>query len=213
MEDDLNLIDDGMMEFYESREEFVIKDGKLVEYNGKSASVVFPQGITEINKRIFSYCTSLVSVTFADGITKIGNGAFRFCESLKSIVIPDSVTEIGYGVFEKCTSLESARLPKELIYIGENAFLGCTKLASINIPKSVRYIDYNAFSDCGALKVIRYEGTMEQWNEIEKGIDLNTMFNLYIPDAHWADTTRGRSWNNGVYCTSVECTDGRVLLK
>ena len=60
----------------------------------------------------------------------------------------------------------------------------------IVIPDSVTSIGDGAFSECTKLTTIIFEGTGEQWNEIEKGFD----------------------WNYGASVTEVVCSDGIVTL-
>lgn len=55
--------------------------------------------------------------------------------------------------------------------ICDDAFQLCEKLESITIPQSVTVIGRWVFYLCTALKDIYYQGTVEQWNAIEKGVD------------------------------------------
>lgn len=52
--------------------------------------------------------------------------------------------------------------------IGWGAFYVCVGLTSITIPNSVMSIGEQAFSGCMSLTSIRYNGTKEQWEAIEK---------------------------------------------
>lgn len=53
--------------------------------------------------------------------------------------------------------------------IGDSAFERCNNLASIYIPRSVTSIDDDAFYDCKGLETVYYEGTKEEWENIEIG--------------------------------------------
>jgi len=84
----------------------------IMEYTGKSASVVIPKNIddypvTEIGYYAFSGNTKIKSVTFPDTYSLYVNaGAFEGCTSLKDVIIPknaDFIIEIG--AFEGCTAL------------------------------------------------------------------------------------------------------------
>jgi hypothetical protein len=86
---------------------------------------------------------------------------------LTSITIPNSVTEIGNETFGYCFGLTSITIPNNVTSIGEKAFELCESLTSIT-----------------------YEGTMEQWNAIDKV----------------------SGWNNEVPATYVQCSDGQVAL-
>ena len=59
---------------------------------------------------------------------------------------------------------------------------------SVTIPDSVTSIGSDAFSGCTSLEAVRFEGTVEQWNEVVKG----------------------NSWNYDCPFTEVVCSDGVV---
>ena len=85
-----------------------VEDGVAVKCFDKSAaSVVIPEGVTEIGNGAFSGCESLASVEIPPSVTGIGRLAFRGCTSLESVEIPSSVTEIGWSAFGGCKSLTS----------------------------------------------------------------------------------------------------------
>jgi hypothetical protein len=73
--------------------------------------------------------------------------------------------------------------------IGDSVFYYCSSLTSVTIGGNVMNIG-NAFPGCSKLTSIIFEGTIEQWNGIEKG----------------------DSWNYGVPATYVQCSDGQVAL-
>ena len=66
--------------------------------------------------------------------------------------------------------------------------MGCTNLERIVISDTVEYIGFFAFNGCDNLEVIEFEGTVEQWKNMQKDI----------------------SWNHGISGVVVECTDGLV---
>ena len=59
---------------------------------------------------------------------------------------------------------------------------------SVTIPDSVTSIGNYAFRGCDSLTSVRFEGTVEQWNEVVKG----------------------NSWNSNCPFTEVVCSDGVV---
>ena len=130
---------------------FVIVRNMLCGYFGKGADVVVPTGVTGIDARAFSDCSSLTSITIPDSVTSIAPGAFYGCSSLASIAIPDSVTSIGDSAFHGCTGLTSVTIPDSVTSIGQRAFYGCSSLASIAIPDSVTSIGDRAFQECSSL--------------------------------------------------------------
>ena len=170
-----------------------------------------PEGVTEIQEKAFYECKSLTSITIPDGVTEIGDNAFTFCENLTSVSIPDSVTRIGYGTFSYCNNLREITLPEGIVTLDVHAFSHCTNLSSINlpnslteigdyafyndsslesitIPKSVTYIGEKAFVNCTILYSIHYEGTMDEWNSIDKE----------------------DNWYSSAYAYTIHCTDGDI---
>ena len=122
--------------------------------------------------------------------TKISDYAFYNCKSLTSITIGESVTSIGNGAFHWCVSLTNIEIPNKVTRIGDWAFNNCDSLTSIEMPNSVTSIGENAFNDCSSLETINFNGTMNKWNAIKKGL--------------W--------WNYNVPATKVICSDGEVAL-
>jgi len=182
--------------YYYQLETLIVADG--VEKIGKAAfscfkhlvSASLPDSVSEIGDDIFAGCDLLSSVSLPKNLTKI-NGMFHKCKSLKHIDIPDTVTQIDNWAFCNCDSLESVKLPEGLLEVGVHSFEHCISLKSIRIPKNVVKIWPRAFEGCTALTSIEFDGTVEQWNKMPKG--------LY--------------WNEKVPAKVVKCTDGEVSLE
>ena len=133
---------------------------------------------------------NVYSIVLPNTFTKISNSLFSMYVYLKSVTIPGSVTSIDDYAFMECSSLTSVTIPDSVTSIGENAFSYCGGLTSIEIPNSVTSIGDNAFFDSTHLTAITFEGTVVEWNTIEKG-------------EYWI-------WN--VPATYVQCIDGQVAL-
>ena len=123
--------------------------------------------VVEIEKDGFRGCSKLESITIPNSVTSIGTLAFHLCVSLKNVEIPNSVTSIGSYAFAGCTSLETIVIPDSVTSIERSVFESCDSLTSVVIPDSVTSIDANAFY-CNKLKSIKYRGTEEEWNAIDK---------------------------------------------
>lgn len=166
-------------------EDFEIENGVLKAYNGNSAVVEIPEGVTKIGNSAFymkilinrvvipssvsvidnfafHYCKRLQSVIIPQGVTEIGTAAFYSCSSLTAIEIPGSVEKIGTGAFGDCQSLRRVELNEGTICIGDNAFSKCIKLNSINIPNSVTEIGSYAFYCCSWLERITIPESVTQ---------------------------------------------------
>lgn len=102
-----------------------------------------------------------------DSVTSILDCAFHKAENLTQVVIPDSVTTIGSDVFRGCTSLTSMILPQNITTIDNSVFCDCENLTSVTIPSGVTSFGFQAFKNCTKLTDVYFNGTEEQWNNIE----------------------------------------------
>ncbi|MBQ7397729.1 MAG: leucine-rich repeat domain-containing protein [Clostridia bacterium] len=114
---------------------------------------------------------------------------------MKTSVIPKEITIIDNRAFCNCADLASIVIPGGVTKIGMNAFWNCSNLSSVTIPESVTEISLLAFSNCSKLTSITFQGTMAQWNAIDK-----------YSEPAW-------SWNKDTPITVVHCTDGDVPIE
>lgn len=136
-------------------------------------NIEIPDSVTSIGQSAFQHCNSLISIKIPNSVTSIGSHAFYGCTSLTDINISNSVTNIDESTFARCESLTSIEIPNIVTSIGSYAFYGCSSLTDINIPNSVTSIGNEAFGGCSNLTTINFEGTQEQWDDIEKGLYWN----------------------------------------
>jgi hypothetical protein len=94
-----------------------------------------------------------------------------------NIVYDDVVTEVEWGN-------------------SENYGLVGSKITEVILPESVTKIGYNCFDGCKLLENITYNGTIEQWNSIDKR-------------QGWS----GGNWSDPILATVVHCTDGDVTIE
>ena len=127
-------------------------------------------------------------------VKSIGDRAFLVSnQTIQSVVIPDSVISIGSGAFQTCYKLKSVVIGNGVgLEIGSTAFWGCSNLAKVIIGNGVQYIGFRAFYGCTSLAQIKFEGTVEEWNNIEK-------------DPQWCNPSE-------VLTSYVQCSDGQVLI-
>ncbi len=146
--------------------------------------------VVSIGDDAFNRCVSLTDVHFAENssLRKIGNNAFEYCNALTYIAFPDSVDTIGKRLFQYCDNIQEVVFPERIVNIPEStfsysgvvdyvvpagiekietfAFYDAKQLESITIPVSVKTIGKSAFKGCDSMTHIYYEGTLEEWRQI-----------------------------------------------
>ena len=146
-----NTIKADVVNVVRTTEDFEVRAGKLISYNGASADPVIPDNVTNIGERAFANCESLASVQLHAGIDTIGKAAFLNCRRLKKITIPDGVTYIPDHTFFGCEHLSEAVLPSTLERIGAYAFAECLRLSEAVLPESLQMIEEYAFRNCRSM--------------------------------------------------------------
>ena len=174
--------------YYEQKTLFNIINKYPVLASG--VKLVIDDDVVCITMGAFENCTSLKIVEIPESVITIGDCAFLGCTALEKIVIPVSVTTIGQGSFNRCVALRSVIFAKgsKIQEFGQAAFNFCISLDSIVLPASVKKIGDDAFAHCTKLSNFRFEGTVEQWKEVVKGI----------------------AWRSSVPATEIVCSNGTV---
>ena len=111
-----------------------------------------------------------ITVEFSEDLDEDTRREMRtYTENIKEIELPETVVEIGLDAFSNYTF---------------------SSLKKINIPKSVTTIGNYVFEDSKELISITFDGTMEEWNQIELEMD----------------------WDYGSSVGEIMCSDGRIFL-
>ena len=111
-------------------------------------------------------------------------------ESQKSVdgfVIPDGIDSIQQHAFYE-TDLTEIVIPEGVTSIYSRAFGLCKNLLFVTLPHSIKFIDRAVFTGCESLAEVRYNGTLEEWNKIDR-------------DDRWLSIS-------GVSTVKVICKDG-----
>lgn len=183
-------------------------------FDGCTSLENIPLGnVPVIGNCAFHSCKSLVSVTLSNELGYIGASAFNNCRMLKDIVLPYGLRYIGSNAFASCTSLEYLEIPPTVEkYLNANIYRKCSSLISLTVPEGVTSLSPRSFELCKSLKTIYlpstlktiegyavlglcesieeivFNGTVEQWNSIEKS----------------------EVWYIATPAFTVKCTDGEV---
>lgn len=103
-------------------------------------NLVIPEDVTQIGRRAFMGCPSIMSVSFPVGVREIPKMAFKQCTGIRRLDLPESIKSVGEKTFEECTSLESVTLGAGLTNIAADAFVGCDKLTNIVFSSGIERV-------------------------------------------------------------------------
>ena len=90
---------------------FVIREGKLVAYNGQEARVFIPKTVRVIGEKAFAGNRGLNVVNMGLSVEEIEEKAFADCPNLQKIYIPESVQRIADDAFrnDRSFTIQCAR--------------------------------------------------------------------------------------------------------
>ena len=138
----------------------------------------------------------VTSVQIMSGIEGIYNGSVSTFYFAEQVTLPDSVHWIGSQAFLNYYKLTDIELPNNLQTFHTDAFSGCKNLTSLTLPESLTELNGGIF-DSTYLKDVYYEGTIEQWEQIE-GYENVADFNVY--PGEWSSAgTRIHMNNSGTF--------------
>ena len=177
-------------EVYMSRDNCIINKETKTLVRGCKTSIIPADGSVEIiGFHAFQGVVGLKNIVIPDCIKVIDVNAFSWCRDLESIVLPAGLEKMEFFAFDGCQKLISVDL-NGLEVVPMNAFYSCSNLAEVKGIENVTEIGDYAFAFCHALEnftlgkglkkigkgalsntvySINYEGTMAEWNAIEKG--------------------------------------------
>ncbi len=156
-------------------------------------TIDIPGSIEILRNKTFQYCRSLTTVKIGEGVKVIKEQAFQGCTSLESISLPDSLERVeGFLTFQDTPwyaklkennrgliyigktlyhynycSDRVINIRDDTVFINEGAFGYSSWVKEIRIPISVLMIGAGAFYCVENLTDVYYEGTKEEWKNIE----------------------------------------------
>lgn len=130
------------------------------------------------------------SIYIPYNIEMIGRSAFQDCNALFRLSLPKNIKYIGEEAFAECYNLKNVLISGDGVTIGKSAFAKCASLTDLTIGDKVGMIHSSVFKDCSSLKLIKYEGTKEQWKYVSKN----------------------PRWRQGSSIEIIRCNDGNIEL-
>lgn len=93
--------------------------------------------------------------------------SYKSSKSIDGFIIPNNIVGIHERAFYE-TDLTEIIIPEGVQSIYTLAFARCKELLFVTIPNSIEFIDRAVFTGCESLVEIRYNGTIEEWNKIDR---------------------------------------------
>ena len=148
----------------------------------RTISYVIEKEVKRIESGAFYGCMHLTSITFEKGsqLESIGEGAF-YGVMITSIKIPSTVRIIEADAMNYCQALTTVEFGEnsQLEIIGDRAFKGTAVLTNFTMPNTVTYIGNSAF-EYARIPNLYYNGTVAEWEAIEKGEKWNNCMGDYM---------------------------------
>ncbi len=140
------------------------------EYCRRLKSIEIPEGVQDIKIAAFLGCTSLEKVVLPTTLTSIGRQAFYDCGALKSIILPENLETLGDFVFYNCESLNDIRITAATVgsYVFSKDGPKTANLAYITFTNRLTSIGTNAFNGSKSITAIYFEGTENEWSNVNK---------------------------------------------
>ena len=154
-----------------AKNEFIVENGVLTEYNGSGGDIVIPDdmGITSIGEYVFYNNKNITSVTISEGIGNIGESAFGLCSNLNYISLPNSIWKIQPFAFAS-SGLTTVTIPSKCsIYM--YAFSSCNNLKKVVFEEGVSELNSDIFENCNSLQTIILPSTLKYIDSEFKGCD------------------------------------------
>lgn len=159
--------------------ESVLRGCNLYINNTLLKDLVVPNNVLRLNAECFAGWNGN-SVVFNENLKEIGNGCFASCKNIKSIVFPNNIEYVGNAAFAYCDLLNNITLSNKMSTLKSEIFSYCPSITSITIPTNIVKFEDSIFAYSENLNTIIYEGTIAQWNAIDKHIFWNIHMGNYI---------------------------------
>lgn len=150
-------------------------------------NIIIPEGLTSIGTNAFFNCNGDI-ISIPSTVVSIGANAFEGCTSEiiwinptikvlefdslscyggETLVIPGSVEYLGSCAIFGCENLKTIVISEGVKQIYGDAIYSCTNLEKIIIPSTIVRISCDALIACDKLKELKYNGSLNDWNNVE----------------------------------------------
>ena len=144
-------------------------------------SIKIPNSVETIGSEAFWNCYNLERIDIGSGLRSIVGEVFYNCIALKDVYITDIVAWCNISFRSSscnplsCTTnlylnnelITQLVIPETVTMINAYAFFNCQTITSVIIPSSVKFIEHDAFLYCSNLTSVYYEGTTEDWRNVQ----------------------------------------------
>ena len=148
-------------------------------------TVILPSCIETIGRCAFSQCESLKRIDIPSSCKCIDMNAFYGCDNLVEMNYKGNINDwlkidfknecsnplyYAHNLYINGELITDLEIDKSVTEIKKYSFYGCTSITVIILHSQISYIGPHAFECCSNLSKIIYEGTWEQFLNIEKAI-------------------------------------------
>lgn len=174
--DEQKIIKPALPNMNVENEEFIIKDGCLVEYIGDQYPDQRQRRVGAAYKR--RKWVNFVQVP--EGVTAIGTCAF-LDSHIKQVVLPSTCSVIEDQAFMN-SCISEIRLPDSIELIGIQAFYGCKSLRRFTLPPKIEVIYKETFSGCESLEKMELNNRLKSIG-VDAFCHCESLFSIEIPSS------------------------------
>lgn len=146
----------------------------LAFYACEADTVIIGKKVKSIRGGIHNgICNLILNAEDLSNFTNIEKGVFTKCTTLKTVTVGVSVKKMHSKLFYYGQSIETINWNAQNcknVAGSDNLFGSCTKAKLINIGQDVEYLDHDLFAGRSTLStiatVITFAGTMSQWEAL-----------------------------------------------
>ena len=131
-------------------------------------------------------------------------------ELITDLVITDDIKNIQSGTFYGAT-FNSITIDVHGEFDSAWTFANCKNLTTITFSKNVTKIGNYIFMYCNNLTAVNFEGTIEEWNKIQKSVTGEYLEEYTLPDGTvLSSQIHIIGWDIGTDDFTIYCTDGTI---